>query len=96
MFIGADNRRSDLRPLEQFDMALRHEIRVDLGADFAGAVRVLLRKPDPLYRRMPCRYFAAEQSDATAADNREAHALGRFPHVASRPLIDLLPRGSSA
>ena len=41
------------------------------GADFAGAVRVLLGKPDPFDRRMAGRHLAAEQPDAAAADDRE-------------------------
>ena len=45
------------------------------GADFAGAVRVLLGEPDPFDRRMARRHLAAEQPDAAAADDREADAL---------------------
>jgi hypothetical protein len=61
-------------------MALRDEICIDLRADLAGAIRILLSKPNPLYRRVPCRYFAAEQSDATAADDRKPNAFGRLLH----------------
>src|SRR5262249_29705894 len=96
MFVGADDRGGDLRSPEQFDMALRHEIRVDLRTDFASAVWVFLGKPDPLHGRMARRHLATKQSDAAASDDREAHVFGRFPHLTSRPVIGLLPRGSSA
>ena len=56
-------------------MALRDEVGADLRRDLAGAVRVLLGEPDPFHRRMAVRDLAAEQSDAAAADDRDAEFL---------------------
>ena len=66
--------------LMQFDVALRDEIGADLGRDLAGAVRVLLGKPDPLHRRMAVRHLAAEQPDPPAADDGEPDVGGLGSH----------------
>ncbi len=78
MLVGADDRGGHFRPLEQFDVALRHEVGVDLRSDLAGAVRVLLGKADPFDRRVARRHFTAEQADPPAADNGKADAFGLF------------------
>ena len=71
-------------PLDQLDMALRDEIGADLGRDVAGAVRILLGKPDPLHRRMAVRHLAAEQPDAAAADDGEPDVCGLRSHALHR------------
>jgi hypothetical protein len=80
MLVGADDRSRDFRPLEQFDVALRHKIRADLRTHFSRAVRVFFGEPDPLDSRMARRHLATEQSDAAAADDRKADSLGRGLH----------------
>ena len=72
MLVGGDNGAGHFRPLEQFDMALRHEVGADFLPDFAGAIRVLFGEADPFDRRMARRHLAAEQPDASAADDGEA------------------------
>ena len=72
VLIGGDDRAVDLGSAEQLDMALRDEIRTDLAGDFAGAVRVLFGQADPFHGRMTVRDLAAEQPDASAADDRDA------------------------
>src|SRR5207302_8138044 len=61
-----------LGSLQQFDMALRHEIGADLRRDLAGAVRILLGQPDPFHGRMTVGDLTAKQSDAAAADDRDS------------------------
>src|SRR5512136_2102077 len=61
-------------------MTLRDKIRLDLRTDFASTVWIFFGEPDPLDGRMARRHLAAEQSDATATNDREAHSLGRFLH----------------
>ena len=78
VLVGADNGGRDLRPLEQFDMTLRDEIRIDLGTNFAGAVRIFFGEPDPLDSRVARRHLATEQPHAARADDGEADAL-RLP-----------------
>ena len=87
MLVGGDDGAGHLRPLDQFDMALRDEIGADLRRDVAGAVRVLLGKPDPLHRRMAVRHLAAEQPDPSAADDREPDVGGLGSHAFSAGLM---------
>ena len=86
VLVGGDDRAGDFRPLEQFDVALRHEIGADLRRDLACAVGVLLGEPDPFDRGMAVRDLAAEQSDPAAADDGEPDALGLRPHDRRRLL----------
>src|SRR5262249_21454647 len=83
VLVGGDDRAGDLGSLQQFDVALGHEVGTNFKCDLAGAVRVLLCDADPLHRRMTVRHLAAEQSDAAAADNREADVLGSGSHTLS-------------
>ena len=92
MLVGGDDGAGHLRPLQQLDMALRDEIRADPGRDFAGAVRVLLGKPDPLHRRMAVRHLAAEQPDAAAADDGETDFCGLCSHFCIAGLSPALYR----
>ena len=77
---------------KQLDMALRDEIRADPRRDFAGAVRVLLGKPDPLHRGMAVRHLAAEQPDAAAADDGETDFCGLCSHFCIAGLSPALYR----
>ena len=83
VLVGRDDGAGDLRTLEQFDMALRDEVRADPRCDLAGAVRVLFGEPDPFHCRMAVRHLAAEQPDASAADDGNAEFLGLRSHVFS-------------
>ena len=76
VLVGRNDGAGDLRPAQQLAMALRDEIGLDLGRNLAGAIRVLLGKPNPFHRRMARRHLAAEQADAPAADDRKADAFG--------------------
>ena len=82
VLVGRDDGAGHLRAPQQLDIALRHEVGADFRRHFAGAVRVLLGKPDPLHGRMTVRDLAAEQPDAAAADNREAELFRLRPHAA--------------
>src|SRR4029078_8572254 len=80
MLVGTDDSGLVFRPFEQFDVALRHKICVDLRAHFSRAVRVFFGEPDPLDSRMARCHLATEQADAAAADDREPDTLGRGLH----------------
>ncbi len=86
MFVRGDDRGGDLGPLEQFDVALRHEIGADFRRDLACAVVVLLGKADPFDRGMAVRDLAAEQPDPAAADDGEPDAFGLRSHDRRRLL----------
>ena len=81
MFVGCDDRAGDFGALEQFDMTLRDEVRADFGCDIAGPIRVLLGKSDPFDSGMPVRDLAAEQPDASAADDRKPEFFRLRSHV---------------
>src|ERR1019366_10763415 len=85
MLVGGNDGAGHFRALEQFDVALRHEVGVDFLPHLAGTVWVLLRQPDPFDRRMARHHLAAEQTDAAAADDGEADALGRLLHAGLAP-----------
>src|SRR5262245_53421869 len=80
VLVRAYDRGGDLRPLEQFNVALRDKVRTDLRTHFAGPIRVLFGQPDPLDGGMASGHLAAEQTDAAAADHCETDALGRAFH----------------
>ena len=92
VLVGRDDRAGDLRPLQQLDVALRDEIGADPRRDFAGAVRVLLGKPDPFHRRMAVRHLAAEQPDPAAADDGEPDFCGLRSHFCIAGLSPALYR----
>ena len=81
VLVGRDDRAGDLGAPQQLDVALRDEIGADLRRHLAGAVRVLLGEADPLHGRMAVRDLAAEQPDATAADDRDAELFCLRSHV---------------
>src|SRR5262249_10593030 len=69
--------------------ALRDEIGADPGRHLAGAVWVLLGKPDPFHRRMAVGHLAAEQPDPATADDGEPDVLGFRSHVFAATLSPL-------
>ena len=76
VFVGRDDHRRHLGPLQQFAVISSDEISADLAGHQLGTLGVLLGDADPVYLRMARRDFAAKQADPARADDGEANAFG--------------------
>ena len=78
MLIGGDDRRGNFGALQQLVIIRSHEIGAYLLRNELRAIGLDLGQTDEVDLRVPRRDFAAEEPDATGADDREADSLGRL------------------
>ena len=82
VLVGGDDGGGDFRSRQQLAVAGGDEIGADARGDVAAAIVFELGDADPFDRRMARRHFAAEQADASGADDGKADALGVLLHRA--------------